>query len=245
VSALKAITGAQTITPQHQADVKLGYGLIGELRGNPRAFIENIAADLGLQIVDPKANGGAPAGAAPAKGELPKPDLLAEDGKTQVYSATAMMRIVEAKVQEAIEKVQSTINPLVESHQTARQQEQERQQRETARAQSQTFLSSMRERPHFKDHEPAILEKLKSMDPALRKELGPRAALQQAYLDVLNEVVYPTQEARTEQKVRDNFLKKANTRGSIAPNTAQPTGEKQRPRNQQELAKRLEEAMAP
>ena len=236
--ALKAITGADTVTPQHHADVKTGYSLVGELRSNPRAFIENIAQDLGLQIVDPRTQQ-APAASGIKPGQLPQADLVSEDGK-KAYSAEVMLQILDAKVKEAVAQVQGSMQPLLSAHEQQQKDAEEAVIRAQNLEKSSNFLAQMRERPNFKEHEPAILAKLKAMDPAVKKSIGAYAALQTAYLDVLNEVVNPRLAADVEQKVRDQFTRKANTTGSIAPNSSQPTQPEKRPRNVSELSKHLE-----
>lgn len=240
--ALKAITGSDVITPQHQADAKTGYSLVGELRQNPRAFIENIARDLGLQIVAPgEATGGAPMGNL-KPGQMPTGDLRSEDGKL-AYSAELTMQLVDMKVKEAMAQIQGTVSPLLEAHQQAEQAAADAARKEEAREKSTNFLTQMRTRDHFKDYEPAILQKLRDMDPGDRQMLGPFAALQTAYLDVMREIVQPKLAADADQKVRDEFAKKANTAGGIVPNGSQPTGAAKRPGNVRELSKHLERAL--
>lgn len=235
-AALKAITGADAITPQHHADVKLGYSLVGDLRQNPKAFIENVARDLGLQVVP---IGQQPTSATPAVAGDVKPDLVSEDGR-KAYSAELMLQVVKQEVAAAVQQMQGTMQPLLTAHEQQQQQEAQRVAQDAAREQVTDFLSDMRQRDHFKDYEPAILAKLKEMDPDTRKKLGPFAALQTAYLDVIREVVNPKLAADTEQKVREEFTKKANTAGGIMPNGSQPTGARKRPTNQRELAAHLE-----
>lgn len=239
--ALKSITGADVITPQHQADVKLGYSLVTDLRQNPRAFIEDVARDLGMQVV-PIGQAGTPAAGTVKPGQLPKPDLVSEDGRG-TYSADLMVQIVEARVAEAVQKMQGSMQPLLTAHEQQQQEEAKRVAQDAAREKATDFLTDMRSREHFKEYEPAILQKLKDMDPAVRARLGAFAALQTAYLDVVREVVNPKLAADAEQKVRDEFAKKANTAGGILPNGSQPTGAKKRPGNVRELSAHLERAL--
>lgn len=236
---LSTITGTDIITPQHHADVKTGYSLVGELRQNPRAFIENIARDLGLQVVS--AGQSATDTPATVRGDV-KPDLVSEDGR-KAYSAELMLQVVKQEVAAAVQQMQGTVQPLLTAHEQQQQQEAQRAAQDEAREKATDFLTDMRAREHFKDYEPAILQKLRDMDPGLRKRLGAFAALQTAYLDVVNEVVKPKLAADADQKVRDEYAKKANTAGGIVPNGSQPTGAKKRPGNVRELAAHLERAL--
>ena len=241
--ALKSITGADVITPQHQADVKLGYTLVGDLRQNPKAFIENVARDLGLQVVPIGQAADTPAAGGMKPGQMPSGDLRSEDGKL-AYSADLTMQLIDMKVKEAMERIQGTVQPLLTAHEVQQQEAEKAQRREAAREQSTEFLTEMRQRDHFKDYEPAILERFRAMSPEEKaRRGGPFAALQVAYLDVLNEIVKPKLAADADQKVRDEYTKKANTAGGIVPNGSQPTGATKRPSNVRELSKHLERAL--
>lgn len=201
---------AKDYTEQHVKAIPVSLDLLRELRTDPLDFYNRLTVDLQQRGLL-KADHTAPTGAPPP--EAPKPDLVAEDKRTRVYSADAAQKLVAFEVSRAVQQVKQEltgqIQPLMQAHQdnltAAQRAEQERQGANKAAV----AMAEFRKLEHFTEaNEPKIMEELRALPEGFRKMLGPIAAVNYAYSLFLQKHVFPTISQQAEERVRQANQKK-------------------------------------
>jgi hypothetical protein len=199
------------------------------MRANPAAFAQELLRRFGP----------APAAGPAGDDADPEPDLVTTDGKKRGYSADAMRKIIANEVRRAVADVRKEYAPALEYAKEGRQQQEVESIKADARKVGSEVMQTARTYPHFQENEDAIAEKLAAMNPQVRKRMGAIAALHFAYVQVLQEKVFPTLSATAEQNVLDDLKRKAAaTDGSVSPNGAS-SGVRPSPKNPQELSAHL------
>lgn len=216
---------AKDLNPE---EAKQALKLLADLRRDPRAF----SAELGRLLT--------PAGAKQAADLFPDGDLVSQDGK-KAYSVDAMRAFAEVLKRQILADVQPLIQPLADDHRTR----QEREHQQTVRAQSTSIatqaLDTARALPHWKDNEPAIIEKMQQFPVELRNQIGPVAAMYQCYSQVLAEKVFPNYDAQAQASVQESNRRKAASSQGIHPTAAAPVPGKPQLRNVEDLALHMEQ----
>lgn len=176
-------------------------GLVATLRKDPGAFWR----ELGTMV-----KGGE---SAETKDEaFPAADVISSDG-VKVHSDANVQKILEVFERKLMTKFQGELRPLLDFHDGELKTREKATAVNNAKQLAGQALTSARALPHFKEHEAAIVETLTKMDPAIRKAVGPIAAMYMAFEQVKTEKVYPTLEAEAEKKVRADYDKKAAASG--------------------------------
>lgn len=235
---LKGITYQQI--PAVAKEIQIAFGILRDLRKNPRDFATRLAAELDQQD-------GTAATGAPGEFKLPEGRLTTEDGKTRVYSEDQ----IRAEVIPALKKLitqellsngalSKVINYVDEETSRRQSEQQETERRQTVAS----ALTEAREWPHFKEHEQkivSIIAALNAADPARIKARGVAWALSYAYNQVLQKDIYGEGYRNTiENQVREDMKRKANGQtGATADGTGRVDGTKPKLDNVTDLAEHL------
>lgn len=185
-------------------EVSAAMQLVTTLRQNPAAFWRELG-----EMVNAKSQ---PTDTTTKDEPFPDPDYTSQDGG-KFYSADALKKIIDLTGKQLMQKFQGELRPLVEFREGELQTRTEAQAKQGAQRLAGQALTSARALPHFKEHEPEIVERLQAMDPNVRKAVGPIAAMYMAFEAVKQEKVYPTLNAEAEKRVRAEFDKKAAASG--------------------------------
>jgi hypothetical protein len=223
----------RALTERDIPDIKVGMNLLRDIRENAEGFFMELGKRLGVEI---------PVGEKEDY-TLPKPSISSEDGRT-VYSADDVAKIVDIVERKITAKVMGEIQPLRETTGRMTEAEQKAQAQYQSRVKAGQVLTDMRNRPHFKEHEPKIAARLKAMDPRVKQSLGPVGALYQAYTDVLASDVFPSINTSAEQRVREENARKANGSAIVVPGAGGADPKKVELNNPGQLAKHMESLAA-
>lgn len=196
----------RALTERDIPDLKVGMGLLRDIRTNPEEFFVALAERLGVNLPEPKEE----------DYTLPKPSLQSEDGKA-AYSADDMNKALEILERKLTAKFEGQLKPLQETTGRMSEADETAQVQHNSRVKAGQVLTEMRTRPHFKDNEVKIAATLRQMDPRIKKELGPVGALMKAYTDVLASDVFPSLSSTAEQRVRDENARKAAGSAIVVP----------------------------
>lgn len=196
--ALKPYAWAKGINAD---DANVALTILQSLRRDPKALWRELGARIG-------------AGAEPAAKveEFPTADLVTADG-AKAHSDANLSKILDIFERRLMEKFQGELRPLMEFRDGEMETRTQTQTVARAKELAGQALTDARQRPHFKENEPAIVEILTKMDPAIKKSVGPIAAMYMAYNQMLAEKVFPTIETTAAEKVRAENLKKAHASG--------------------------------
>lgn len=216
-------------------DASAALTLLQSLRHDPKALWRELGERIGAEV-------------APAKvEEFPTADLVTADG-AKAHSDANLSKILDIFERRLMTKFQGELRPLMEFRDGEVETRTHTQTVAKAKELAGQALTDARSRPHFKENEPAIVEILTKMDPAIKKSVGPIAAMYMAYNQMLAEKVFPTIDTTAAEKVRAENLKKANA-GGIHPSGGDgKPAEKPVLRNQNDLAahmSRLESSADP
>lgn len=207
---------SRATSPEH---VRNALAILNGLQSDPQGTIDYLIANGHIKV---NGNGHGPSKTQPE--ESFEPELRSEDGKT-AYSASQVTALLKREIERARDEMREEMRPLASHYATERQAREQLARVESARGVAQKALAQARDMPHFKEHEPAILSKLSEMDPNVRKEFGPVAAMMMAYNEVLKENVFPTIATKAAQQVRDeNARKAATSRGQVSPTGSESGG---------------------
>lgn len=143
---------------------------------------------------------------------FPAADLISGDG-VKAHSDENLHKILGIFKKQLMTQFQGELRPLVEFRDGELSTRQMAEHANNAKSLAGRALASARALPHFKENEAAVVEKLQAMDPALRKEVGPIAAMYMAFESVKAEKVYPTLQSEAEKRVRADYDKKAAASG--------------------------------
>lgn len=234
----KQFEWAKGFTAQDVGDIKQSIVLVRWLKEDPQGFYAALGNDVRIRQTPPQAQ---PA-AQPYK--YPKAELRSEDGKG-AYSDEQVQAIVANAVQAVKAELMGEMTPIREHFQTEQQRSKQAEAGRRAGEMSKRALTQARTFPHFKENEQAILEKLVAIDPALREEIGPVAAMHLAYNQVLAEVVFPNYEAAADKRIRDEYARKAGaSRGQVDGSASAGEGTKPVLNNVDQLARHMERMAA-
>lgn len=207
--AVKQFAWAQGLDP---ASVREALSLMKELTSDPRSFAKNLAG-----LLEPE---------KPAEPEeeftLPEPDLVSQDGKLKTYSNDAIVKMLDAYGRKIRKEILGEVKPALDFTESEKANRVKADRMSQAKSSAARVLTEARKLPHFtKENEPKIQERVRTMDPQLRRELGPVGAIYHAYNTFVAEEISPSQQQTAEAKVREGFEKKAATsRGSAHPTDA-------------------------
>ncbi len=196
--ALKPLAWAKDLKAE---DVQSAMQLLGALKRDKGAFWRELGELIGEKVAP-----------AAADDTFPDPDLISGDG-VKAFSADALKKTLDIFKKQLMTQFQGDLRPLVEFRDGELSARERSDLTTKATSMAGRALTQARALPHFKEHEAAIVEKLTQMDPALRKEVGPIAAMYMAFEQVKVEKVYPTLTAEAEKRVRADFDKKAASTG--------------------------------
>lgn len=229
---------AQELTGQGYSpeDVKTAVTLLARLRGDAKGFWQQLGSELG--------SAGKAGNTEEVEEAYPEADLVSQDGKLKAFSADALMKALAVQEKRLLKKFESNIQPLTKFYSDQMTAQQQAEQQEQLRQSTAVLLEQARALPHFKENEQAIKENLKAMDVSLRRQLGAGASLMLAYNQFLASR-QPALQAQTEQKVRDDFSRKANAAaGSISPSGGSGDPRPAKLENARDLAAHMEKLAA-
>lgn len=224
---------AQGLKPD---EIKAGVALLTRLRNDPKAFW----AQLGSEV-NPAGTGGT---TEEETFELPGADLTSPDGKVKAYSETAHLKSLEVMEKKILSQFKKEMQPLIEFHSSEMTARQQADFDAKAAKIGDAALKRAMNMPHFKENQKAIAEKLAAVDPEVLSEIGPVAAMFEAYNMVLQEKVFPNIETAAEKKVREDYAKKANAGGSVHPTGGGGNVRKPELNNATQLAAHMEKLAA-
>lgn len=185
-------------------DVSAAISLVSALRKDKVAFWRELGA-----MIEPE-------GAGETKDEaFPDADLEGPNG-VKAYSDVTLKKTLDIFEKRLMRKFQGELRPLVEFRDGELSTRERNELTNNAKSLAGRALTQARALPHFKENEAHVVAKLQAMDPALRKEVGPIAAMYMAFEAVKAEKVYPTMDVEAEKRVRADFDKKA-AAGGIHP----------------------------
>lgn len=213
-------------------DLKTGMGLLTDLRDHAEEFFLSLGKELGYEI---------PQQAAETY-TMPKPSLKSEDGR-EAYSAEEVSQIADIIERKVTAKLMGEMQPLIGDRE-ARATE---TARESVIRESRTLagqaLTEAREMPHFKEHEPAISERMRALttaDPQLRQRIGAIGVLYRAYNEILKEKVFPSIDTSAETRIREDNARKAAGSTIVHPTGSSGDGKKVELRGVDDLARHME-----
>lgn len=192
--------------PQVKKDIGISIGILNDLRKDPRDFHRRLGAEL-------EAQGGGPAAST---FKFPDGVLLAEDGKTRAYSQDQIIKEIVPYLEKQITQallsngaLSKVINYVDEETERKASESQSSARKQTIA----TVLQEVRNQPHFKENEPAIVAQISAWNeehPEMLQSRGLAWAVQAAYTKVLNEKVYgESYRNSVEQSIREDMRKKA------------------------------------
>ncbi len=223
--------------------VQSAMALVQAIQTDPVGFVTQIIKDVqakGFQIPG--------MGAAPTQAEelrdFPDPDIETTDGKIQGWSRDSVIKALNLQKQQILGELRP-VSSYVEGQQERAQAEERANQ---SRLDAAEIKAKVEQLPHYKEHETAIAEKLRTMaaeDPESIRKFGVPAALYHCYTQVLAEKVFPKVQETAEAKVREDFSRKAATStGSAYPITTGGGAQKPQINNQRDLAAHMERLAA-
>lgn len=198
-------------------DVDWAMQRVNYMKANPRAFVQQLASELGLTI------GEAPVAAPKTIEDLsdPEPDLRAEDG-TLAYSNKAIARLMANAGERLRREMKEQMQPALEYAEQGRQQAEQAQLSAQAKDFATRALGEVKKLAHF-DQESVNREYL-ALSPAQRQEMGAYGALMTAYTNHITKNVLPTLSttARTEtiEDLRRSAVAGSTTAASATPASA-------------------------
>lgn len=215
--------------------VKASMDLIMQLRSDPASFFQRLGAELAAEGIAVNAAPGGDGQPDP----MPEPDLVSEDGTHRVYSDKQLAKLRAWDRKQLSDELMQHVNPMRQFMDTMTEQQRMLQIDHDSRTEGVSvvneFRSSLR---HFKENEAEIAKALDAIPDDVKLKIGARAALYSAYNAVLEQKVFPTIQATTEDQVRANLRVKA-TAGAGAPAGGQPPTSAARPKNVDQLSARM------
>lgn len=187
-------------------EVEAAISLVTTLKKDKVAFWRELGDLIGQK---------APAGET-ADEAFPEADVISSDG-VKVFSSDALKKTLDIFKKQLMTQFQGELRPLMEFRDGELSTRERAGLVNNAKSLAGRALTQARALPHFKENEPAIVAKLQAMDPAIRKEVGPVAAMYMAFEAVKAETVYPTWQAESDKRVRAEYDKKAAASGGIHP----------------------------
>lgn len=226
---------AKDVDPQ---DVQVGGALLYDLRTNAKQFLQELAQELGatLSFGTPTAETVETVDEA-----FPAPDLVSPDGRLKTYSDATLQKMLHIHGRKVAKELRGEMAPMLEFVNGERETRAEQGRQQQVVEATKSALAEARKLPHFtKENEPLIAEKLKAIDPSIRRQVGSVAALYIAYNQMLSEKVFPTIETAAEVRVQNNNSKKA--AASVGAHPVDQGGEAKKPvlRGVDDLAKHME-----
>lgn len=224
---------ARAVSTSDVEDIRIGMNLLRDLRTDARGFGTRLFQELGIELPQPKTE----------DYTFPKASLKSDDGQ-EAYSAGDIGKIAEILERKITAKLLGEVEPLRNAELSRAEQIQETQRRTESREMAGTVLTQMRNRPHFKENEPAVkarVAELLEADPQLHLRIGAVAVMQQAFQDVLETKVYPTLGQEAERKVREDNQRQAAGSTLVHPAVGAGDGKKVEITNVTQLAKRMED----
>lgn len=248
----EAVTaGAGFAARIHRDPVAFVTQLIGEIRQNP-----TLAARLDREFGGGEGGRGGNAVAASAANpfrtadgrfQLPKPKLMAEDGRTGAYSADQFTEALTAFEDHLTEKFGGRVAPLEQAHTAAAEREQVISIIHQSRQEATSLMTELRALPQWpkggsgSEGERKIATYLGAIPAERKSKIGSTAAMYEAFNSYLQRDVFPTLQSNTSQQVRDDLRRKAASgTGSVTPGSAQPSQRAKGPTNVSELSAHLE-----
>lgn len=197
-----------------------------------RQFLADLQARVG------EAGGTVPTGTQPTA--YPEADLVSPDGKHKAWSVDAMQKALDIHGSQVEQRIYEKLGPILDFVGELHQDRTQGAERQQAITMVKETLAHARTLPHFKEHEPAIMAKMKEMGPRVVKTVGPVAALYMAFEAVKVQSVYPKLESTIEARVRDSYSRKAAGSGAAPMAPAGASAQPPQLRNVTDLAKHLE-----
>lgn len=210
-------------------EARLGLELLTELRADPAKFFKELAA---------RVQG---AGGATEEEPFPEADLVSKDGQLKTYRDATIQKMLDIHGRRVTAQIMGQLNPYLQHIQQDREARQVEADRAARHETIASALHEARQLPHFtRENEPAILAALQAIPQERRQALGPVAALHVAYSQFLRDKVLPGVESKAAEKVRDDFMRKANAGGSIHPGSGGGTPTAPKLKTEEDLARHME-----
>lgn len=210
-------------------EVQEAVEMLRELSRDPKAYAARIMSEIQEEEPEPD----------------PEPDLVSQDGRVRAFSNNAVKKLMANLEKRLTSRFSKEYKPALEYTQNAQANERLQARLAEARQIGTQALEHLRTRPHFKENEKLISEKLATMNPAYRRKVGSVAALHMAYDAVMQEHVLPMLEKNVEERVLAGYRKSANaSSGSIDPATGTGAKPAIKDGDLDALARRMEELNA-
>lgn len=210
-------------------EVQEAVEMLRELSRDPKAYAARIMSEIQEEEPEPD----------------PEPDLVSQDGRVRAFSNNAVKKLMANLEKRLTSRFSKEYKPALEYTQNAQANERLQARLAEARQIGTQALEHLRTRPHFKENEKLISEKLATMNPTYRRKVGSVAALHMAYDAVMQEQVLPMLEKNVEERVLAGYRKSANaSSGSIDPATGTGAKPAIKDGDLDALARRMEELNA-
>lgn len=182
-------------------EVKAGVSLLMRLRKDPAAFWKQLGSEVQAGVTEEETF------------DIPGADLESPDGKVKAYSEGAHQKSLEVMEKKILSQFKKEMKPLIEFYGSEMTTRQQADFDAKAKKVGDAALKRAESFPHFKENKVAIAQKLAAMPADVVDEIGPIAAMFEAYNQMLQEKVFPSIETDAEKRVREDFQKKANAGG--------------------------------
>ena len=224
------------------APVRFAIELIRDIMGHPQLAPQ---FEREFQALAP----GAPIpGQKPVAMEWPKALLRSDDGRG-AYTDEQLREVLAIEREQWMSELEERFGPLEEMHSSMEEQREFAQIMHQSRQDSANFMTELRQLKHWPSGTPEqvragerkIAGYLAAIPRQVKENIGAVAATYQAFQMYLQSDVYPTLESSVEQRIRDDFKRKAAAgTGTVVPGqqTNQPPPNK--PTNPAELSSHLE-----
>lgn len=210
-------------------EVQLALQVLTELRTDPSKFYQELSQRL---------NGGKQEQDEP----FPEPDLVSKDGQLKSYRAETVQKLLEMHGTKVQRQLMKELKPFLDFAKGEQDRRASEAQIESRMVQLEGALKEMRTYKHFtKENESKILAVIQTLPQELRRN-DPVRALHIAYNKFLETEIFPNINRTAENRVVENFNKKAAASdGTVSPN--QPSGDpkKRELRGVSDLARRMQE----
>jgi hypothetical protein len=154
----------------------------------------------------------APAQHAEPQADVPLVDAAGTPTGQYTYSAKAMAEWRAWNNAQLKAEMAQDIAPLQKAYQESQHREKVAEMTQQATAQADSFLKTMRAKPHFTDHEAAIKAKAAELLTAAdgqQMQMPAHEAVMQAYIDVLTGSILPGAQQTATQAAIDTLKQKA------------------------------------
>lgn len=215
-------------------DARVGSELLTEMRRDPEAFARQLLSEV------EQSNGGKKTETVDLNEKFPPASLVSADG-AKAYSDTDVQKILDIRDRQVEARVMARMKPAMDFYGTEKSEREKAQIRADVAETVTLAMTEARKLPQFKENEPLVEEKLAAMDPALKKRVGPIAAMHMAFQQVLAEKILPGYDTAAAERVRaENAKKAATSAGQVHPTEQGGEGKKPELKNQTDLARHME-----